>query len=369
MANVNALSRLWNNSWLHKFAATVAFIFLAWAHYQFAHLVISKNIEYCDSCSPLITAPNEKLFIGDIVSRAENQILFLYTGEFNQAINIHFDKARLDEKTYQHLSYFLQDIPITPQPIDFNAIQNKLNKTNIKIILRNPTTVRNAIYLSRELTSEIDRPDFRISFEKLDIAVEINPVFSNENEITTDGSDLKIGNWRYKLTGIPITIIPENNTSIVFRFLSADWNSAQLFEPFFITGPSVIGNDNMILAQAVGTVASTKNKTINSLLCGTSESNEILFLGGKNLINGICPNNEQLSLLQLTSFNIGKEHVQIAVDGSAWIQIDGEPITVDLVALIKENPYLAALLAAFDAMMLTWIKRAFGTRPRVAETK
>jgi hypothetical protein len=61
----------------------------------------------------------------------------------------------------------------------------------------------------------------------------------------------------------------------------------------------------------------------------------------------------------LSSFNIGKEHVQVAVAGYAWTLINGEPAMIDLIALIKENPYLASLLAGADALVLAWIKRVF----------
>ena len=177
--------------------------------------------------------------------------------------------ARLDDNTANLLKHFLPDTLASTQPINFNTIQNKDSKTFIKITLRKPTVMPNALYLSPDLIPNKTQPDFKLMATGLAIAIEISQVKTTENNDSADKNSLAIGNWHYKLAGIPVTIIPENNTNIVFRLSLTEWNPEKPFEPFYINNES----SGVITAQAVGTIATVdKQQSIEDLLCATPKA-------------------------------------------------------------------------------------------------
>ena len=281
--------------------------------------------------APLKTAINQKLWLGSIISGRDNETLFEYIGNPNQSIQVHFDKARLDDNTANLLKHFLPDTPTSTQPINFNTIQNKDSKTFIKITLRKPPVMPNALYLSPDLIPNKTQPDFKLMATGLAIAIEIAQVKITENNDSADKNSLAIGNWHYKLAGIPVTIIPENNTNIVFRFSLTEWNPEKPFEPFYINNES----SGVTTAQAVGTIATVdKQQSIEDLLCTTPKSEKILWLGSRSFGKGACPKVEKSTALKLTVFSIGKETVQISATGHAWVKINGE-LTRDLYTYLK----------------------------------
>lgn len=326
------INQLKNTPWLKKFALP---LLLAWIYYLLTLVPVSQRLENCATCAPVQTSINQKLRIGNIVSDRDNGTLFEYIGDPNQSVQIHFDKARLDDNTAKLLKHFLPDTPTNPQPVNFNTIQNKDSKTFIKVILRKPTVMPNALYLSPDLMPNKTQPDFKIMAEGLALAIEIVQLKNPDNNSVDDKSGLVIGNWHYKLAGIPVTIIPENGTNIIFRFSLAEWNPKKPFEPFFIPGFNNNGNSGVISAQAVGTVATVEgDQAIDDLLCAAPKSEKILWLGSGNFRKGACPEAGKRTSLKLTAFNIGKETVQISAVGHAWAQINGE-LTYDLYTFLK----------------------------------
>jgi hypothetical protein len=326
------INQLKNTPWLKKIALP---LLLAWMYYLLTLVPVSQRLENCATCSPLKTSINQKLRLGNIISGRDNEILFEYIGDPKQAVQIHFDKARLDDNTARLLKHFLPDTPTNPQPVNFNTIQNKDSKTFIKVILRTPTVVPNALYLSPDLISNKTQPDFKLMADGLAVAIEIVQVKTTENNGSDDKNSLVIGNWHYKLAGIPVTIIPENGTNIVFRFSLAEWGPEKPFEPFFIPGFNNNENSGVISAQSVGTVATVEgNQTIDDLLCAAPTSEKILWLGSRNFRKGTCPEAEKRISLKLTAFNIAKETVQISAAGHAWAKINGE-LARDLYTYLK----------------------------------
>ncbi len=322
------INQLKNTSWLKKFALP---LMLACIYYLLTLIPVSQRLDNCATCSPLKTSINQKLWLGNIVSDGDNKTLFEYIGDPKQSIQVHFDKARLDDNTVNLLKHFLPDTPTSPQPINFNTIQNKDSKTFIKIILRKPTVMPNALYLSPDLIPNKTQPDFKLMADGLAIAIEIVQVKTTENNDSDDKNSLVIGNWHYKLAGIPVTIIPENNTNIVFRFSLTEWNPEKPFEPFYINNE----NSGVITAQAVGKIATVdEQQTIDDLLCAAPKSEKILWLGSRNFRKGTCPETEKRTSLKLTAFTIGKETVQISATGHAWTKINGELIR-DLYTYLK----------------------------------
>ena len=192
------INQLKNTPWLKKIALP---LLLAWIYYLLTLVPVSQRLENCETCSPVKTSINQKLRIGNIVSDGDNETLFEYIGDPNQSVQIHFDKARLDDNTAKLLKHFLPDTPTNSQPVNFNTIQNKDSKTFIKVILKKPTVMPNALYLSPDLMPNKTQPDFKIMAEGLALAIEIVQVKNPDNHSADDKSGLVIGNWHYKLAG------------------------------------------------------------------------------------------------------------------------------------------------------------------------
>jgi hypothetical protein len=337
--------------WLQKCMAVTALLFLAWVHYQLAHLIVSVKINngQCKDCNPVQALPQQALLISNIIGdNIDVQRPVFIWGPIHSG-NIHFNKARLDDKLLANLRHFQSNIPTTAQPVDFNVAGDKNSKVVVKFYLRHLSTPSNKLYFSREASSENIQAEFKIRTEGLEPAIEISEMHFDDSGSMNAANVLKIGEWRYKLSGIPITVLPETGTDITFRLFSTDNTNAD--------------DTSVISATSVGVTESNEGgQTFDSLFCGAPESDKVLLTSATKLVQEGCPNTGQLRPLKLSTFAVEKEHVQISASGNAWVLNKGELITKNINALIKENPYLAALLAIFDAFVVAWLKRVFGQK-------
>lgn len=329
----------------------MVFLVLAWTHYQLAHLLVSVKINSveCKDCNPVQAPPQQTLLISNIIGNSLDSDAPVFVWGPIQSGNIHFNKARLDDRLLANLQHFQSNIPITAQPVDFNVSGDKKSAVVIKLYFRHFSMPINKLYLSREASSENIPAEFKIRAEGLEPAIEISQMVLDDNGSIHAANILKIGEWRYALSGIPITLLPETGTNTIFRFFSTDNTIAR--------------NDTVISALSVGVTASNDDTQIfDSLFCGATESGKVLLNVAAKLAQQGCPGAEQLAPLKLSAFAVDKDHLQISASGSAWALKKGEPITKDIIALIKENPYLAALLAVFDGFFGAWLKRVFGSK-------
>ncbi len=353
--NVQGSPRILNKPWLQKCMAVTVFIVMAWTHYQLAHLLVSVKINTveCKECNPVQASAQQTLLIGNVIENSSDSGYPVFIWGPIQSGTIHFNKARLDDRLLANLRHFQSNIPTTSQPADFEVSGDKNSSVVIKLYFRHFSTPINKLYLSREASSENIPAEFKIRAEGLEPAIEISQMALDDNGSIHAANILKIGEWRYALSGIPITLLPETGTDTIFRFFSTD--------------NTIAGNDTVISALSVGVTASNDDtQTFDSLFCGATESSKVLLNVAAKLAQQGCPGAEQLAPLKLSAFAVDKDHLQISASGNAWALSKGEPITKDIIALIKENPYLAALLAVFDGFFGAWLKRVFGSKETAA---
>ena len=337
----------WLLNWLRSSPGAKKFglpLLAAFVAYYLSLIPVSEDIQNCKICSPVISSGNNKLAIYNIEN--EGGTLFEFAAEPNQMVNIHFDKARLEDATVNILSQFIPDTPRAPQAIDFRPIQNKAAKIFVRVRLKSPAASPNVLYFSRELTPGSVQPDFKIKAENLDLAVEIAQIGDSEKAITEDKSFLIIGAWHHKLAGIQLAVIPEHEAEIAFRFDLPEWNPDKAFEAFFIP-PSDGRNVGEISAGGIGIITARENeRTVDTLLCAAPKPEAILWRQGRNFRYGACPLGGKFRGIKLSVFKIGKEDLQLSASGPAWVKINGE-LTFHVIALLKKhienNPVLKQL--------------------------
>lgn len=334
-----------NNPFFNKTALP---LMTAWFAYILTLIPVSENIEYCKNCATLQTSGNQKLVVYNLTGKEET--LFEFIAEPKQSANIHFDKAALDEQTTGLLNQFVPNVPKTAQAIDFIPVQNQESKIFIKVKIRSKPATSNALYFLRDSASDQSQPDFKIKAVGVNLAIEIAQINSNGNNITADKSELKIGNWHTKLTGIQFTVIPQDNTNVAFRFNLPDWNPDYLFEAFAI--PAVYDKTSgEMAAQGLGVISETEENQKNvSLLCSAPKDNAILLRKSNEFRNGSCLADNNSSLLALRGFKIGKESVQMTASGHAWAKINGD-LTNNVITYIEKNPFLKQLVEKFKALI------------------
>lgn len=344
------LRGFWSNSWTQRGMAVMVFLVLAWVHYQLAHLLISVKINngQCQDCNLVKALPQQTLMMSHIIDDKIKPLRPVFMWGPIQGGIVHFNKARLDDTLLANLQRFQPDIPTAPQPVDFNVTSDQNSKVYIKIYFRKYDPL-NKLFFVRESSSENLQTEFKMRAEGLGLAVEISQLSLTDSGSMNAANILKIGGWRYKLAGMPITLLPENGTDSIFRFFSAE--------------SATPDNNKIITALTVGaTEFSGDIQTFDTLLCGAPESGKVLLTFATKLVHEGCPNTKQIAPLKLTGLAIDKDYVQISASGNAWVLSKGEPVSKDINVLIKENPYLAALLAIFDAFAIAWLKRVFGQK-------
>jgi hypothetical protein len=359
------LRQYWKRISLFQISVAViaALTFVAGVYFYYS--IVSINVQNCEVCDPhdkyhvLKSQRDQELAIVNIVGHS-SQTLLSYTGNLGETVSVDFGKAHLDEMTRTNLKNLGLDVPDTPQPLSFSTHSDaKDSKTFIRISLRQSSALPNAIYLFPVSLPGNNQPNFKMVSEGLDLAIEIGQTNAEERRSTSAVSELKIGNWHQNLSGIPITIIPEKNSTIDFRFNSVTWDTDKLFKPFDV-GNQDQGGVGVILASAVGTkVLNQDNRLFERFFCGAPED-KTLFMEIWRLNEGECPSQEKPVQLGLSDLKVGKEHVQIAISGDAWIQEHGHPVAIDPIVRLKQNPVIAALISALLLMpgVLKWMASA-----------
>lgn len=351
-AKTVAISHIWLIPWVQKSTAVIVFIVLAFLHYQLAHLLVSVNLasEECKECNPVKAQLRQVLSISQIISNETYLESPAISWGPIKNVSIHFNKARLDGKLLANLQRFQPNIPTQAQPIDFNTVGDGISQIYITIYLRSQLSLANKLNLTHDLWSQDGQLELKMNPEGIETAVVISQLTDDNNKNTSVGNQLRIGDWHYKLSGIPIVLLPENGTDVLFRFFSIDRLSSE--------------NSTVIHAQSVGVTPreNTELARPDSLFCGASESGKILLTEINSFLQHGCRNPKKLFPLELSALTFDRENLQISASGNAWVQIKGKPITIDITALIKNNPYLAALLGIFDALLIAWLKRVFGQK-------
>jgi len=372
-AATDGLRKFWARRGVQQCAAVLVFLAGAALHYQFAHAIVSVNLENCQQCHEpdefhvLKTQRDQALVLQGIKGQA-GRPLMSHTGQLGEMVSVYVQRGRLDDTTRSHLLAFLPKVPGALAPISLiTRTPSARSKTFINISLHEPPESKNALRFFPALSPGYEQPDFKLAAEGLSLSIEIGQVADGEAGTRNADYELGVGDWRERLAGIPVTFLVEPGASVEFRFASAPWEADGLFKPFdFHASSQQEGETGFIAASSAGIQSlNSEAREFDRFVCGTAQA-KLFLAGAARLALGECPLDQSLAPLIFSDLKVGNEHVQISAAGTAWAQHHGDAVTVDLVAWLKSNPYLALLLGSLDAAVIAWIKGVFSAKPRSA---
>jgi hypothetical protein len=341
----------------------------------------------------------EQLLIKDAIDDS-NGILFLMEGQINELIDVHFDQARLSEKT---LESFANETPPPPKElerIDFFWVDVReelrrqsaeTGKADQKLIaeLDKPvgsedggckTFIRAKVangsrfptYQRYYQTKADDQTrDFYMSVDsELSISISVSPLIIKDQSdpfVPGCGKKLQVGaGWEKVNAGYweEIEFIAPANSIIHFTAIQAKgdalWKQkADLFEPFrFGSTPLRAKNVTVQPLTATARAAHGQDQGQGNCVC------ELLLVCGWDFwIKKIPPSlavTAQEQPLAISKFSLNNEMVQLDFSGTAWVEMKGQPLTRSFLKTVMEtNPVFNAALGLIIAALLFWFVKVW----------
>jgi hypothetical protein len=154
------------------------------------------------------------------------------------------------------------------------------------------------------------------------------------------------------LTGaVPLALLAAANSEIRLRIVPAvrGWDDVQR-----LALAPADHRDAALTAFGMG-VRAGRQSEFTHYACAAGSLRPLASPG--RLAEGRCDAGE--GKLRLVSLAFRPGLVSAEASGQAWVRRDDAVHTLDLVAWLKENPVLAALIAALDTAVLAWCKQVF----------
>ncbi len=325
-----------------------------YAQYRLANIPLPLELEDNKKVSiPPIKFGQELVVEGPSVDPSRG-LLLSHVGNSTEVIRVHFDNARLSEKTIRQNEIDPRASSI-PGPIKYttrDAEQGRRSdysracSTSVEVKLadgkRQPGRIRffqtgspgNEIYRGLDIKSDEAELAIRLSTNPPDSP----PDDTDEAEVGVDegpGCSKRVegAQWKQVLSGaFVVESLAVANFKFNFRFLpmqptSPLWQGQDgLFEPFKLGPPGLRAREVSIR---------TPNGPAALEVRGADEN---------------MP-------LRITSLKVGSDQLQVGMTGKGFVKIDGEDITVDFFERIKKYPLLAGLLLMANAALLAWLIR------------
>lgn len=320
---------------------------------------IGKRSEF----SPATVRLNQQELVieGPVVSSPEGK-LFARDPKSNEAVDVHFENARLDDQTIEDLSSptFKSS---TLEPIDYGAAESKGTasvgapcRTSLEVEFKDGK-LPSALYLYQMQSPAADRRHFEMKAKGAELVVQMTTTAPPQATAETEGCRklLRVGNRTPLHTPpfTPIRIIAGADSAFRFTFrpFAADaqrlWDGSEgLLAPFELGPPMVNPSDLPPVLQA--RAVSVRNLQDDG-------SNLPPILSAQSLA-GRPP-------LSVYDFKIGFDNLQVKVSGTGEMTANGQPETVNLLQRLEElGPLAKGILVALNAALLTWFIRLLSSK-------
>ena len=319
---------------------------------------IGKRSEF----SPATVRLNQQeLVIEDPVVSSPEGKLFAHDPKSNEAIDVHFENARLDEQTIEDLSSPM--FKSSSDPIDYGAAESNGTssvgapcRTSIEVELKDGKLPR-ALSLYQMQSPGADRRHLEMKAIGAELVVQLTTSAPPQATGETEGCRklLRVGN-RAPLhippfTPIRIIAVADSAFRFTFRPFAANaqrlWDGSEgLFAPFELGPPMVNPGDLPPVLQA--RAVSVRNLQDDG-------SNLPAILSARSLA-GRPP-------LIVYDFKIGSDNLQIKVSGTGEMSVNGQPETVNLWQRLEElGPLAKGILVALNAALLAWFIRLLSSK-------
>jgi hypothetical protein len=331
---------------VHKLSALFVVLALAAAHYYLSHLPLPQQIA---GYNPVTAGANEVLLLDR--PQPGTGPLLVYEGVLGETVDLYVTRGRLADTTRQQFARLGLQPPERSGPAHLVAEAAK-GKTYFQIWFEPLASGRPRLYLSSPRQPGEDAQRLVLHPESARLTIKAESALPPTERSASGEKSLQIGDWSTPLPDpLPVSLIVEPGAQARLRFVGPESKDGLMDRLGFPPAESSAGK---IMASSFGVrLADAARYTLYACAAATGR----LLWQADVLQTGQCPDDRER--LALSDFRLGSSGIALTASGAAWVQKDGAPATVDVVAWLKNNPVLAALIAAADAAVLGWCKRVF----------
>jgi hypothetical protein len=192
----------------------------------------------------------------------------------------------------------------------------------------------------RHLVTEVGNVETSVKLKlvpRLTMPADSTPPNSDDNSGIDCGRYLTVGNWQQRIGGATeIETIMDPASTLRVRFTQLEsglWSGVDgFFEPFSLR------------------LVPPSNPTASSPLL--ARSIRIQSADGKQIIFSARTADE--SLIKIDNLKVGTDRLQVALNGSAYVTINGEEMSESPLEKIQKYPLVGAAFAALNLAIFTW---------------
>lgn len=346
--------------------AILASIIIIGVEYSLVNRPIPVNVD-SNKYPAKVRFNQEELTIEELILDPD-RVLFSMDGRINEFVDIHFDEARLSEKSIKGF----EGRPNSP-PVGLAMINYITEKPNLPMTdpgkkpesvvegTKNDESGTCLIFVKAEaapgsqlkVTTHFFQRSVSTSTRDFDMTANVDLVVSMKTSppISNDGSNndsrpgcgklLQVDTWRRHYVGFWETeVIAPANSTIHFRIVSHKPNSLwtgpkDLFQPF-VFGPRPLQASAII---------------VNSLKGGKSSTPEAPPALEARAANG--------QLLNISNFLVAAEEIQLDFSGKAWVRTHGDYVTGNFFEHLEKYPVISNFLSMANGAFLLWVISIF----------
>lgn len=332
---------------VQRVLALTALVLLAASHYMLSRLPVPVAME---SVGRFEAGATSELIIDQAL--AQTGQLLVFEGETGDAVDLRFDRARLQENSARMLQALGVALPAGDHRVSLLTGRADTAKTFLRVeVMPVPGQVSRVTLKSpREagdsgLALVLRADGARLAVSVLSAGDPSPGAPPPQRTLRLDGQALPLSG------AVPLALLAAANSEIRLRIVPAlhDWDKVQR-----LALASADHRDAASSAVGIGVRANQESEFTN-YACATGTRVPLVRPG--RLAEGRCA--AGASVLRLVSLEFRPGLVSAESSGQAWVRKDDAVHTLDLVAWLKENPILAALLGALDAAVLAWCKQVF----------
>ena len=328
--------------------ALTALVALGAGHYVLSRLPVPVPLETAGTFEAGATS---EFVIDQMLERPG--MLLVFEGAAGDAVDLRFDRARLQESTVHLLERLGVTVPAGDHRVSLLTGQAAKAKTFLRIsVVPIPgQAARVTLKAPREAGDSGLALDLRADGARLAVSAasagDPSPdAPPPQRTLRLDGIQLPL------LSGaVPVSILAAAGSEIRLRITPAvaGWEGVQR-----LALAPADQRDAALTAFGMG-VRAGRETTFSDYACAAGAHLPLIHPG--RLADGQCA--MTVGKLRLVSLGFRPGLVSAQASGLAWARRGGEVHTLDLVAWLQENPVLAALIGAVDAAVLAWCKRVF----------
>ena len=328
--------------------ALTVLVALGVGHYVLSRLPVPVMVE---NAGPFEAGATSEFVIDQTLERPG--LLLVFEGEAGDAVDLRFDRARLQESTVRLLERLGVTLPAGDHPVSLLTGRAEKAKTFLRVsVVPIPGQAsRVTLKTPREagdsgLALVLRADGARIAMSALSAGDPSPDAPPPQRMLRLDGQQLPL------LSGaVPLSMLAAAGSEIRLRITPAvgGWENVQR-----LALAPADQRDAALSAFGMG-VRAGRESQFSDYACAAGSRLPLAHPG--RLADGRCAAGK--ARLRLVSLGFRPGLVSAQASGLAWARKGGAVHTLDLVAWLKENPILATLIGALDAAVLAWCKQVF----------